>query len=236
MSRFRTAGDAGIPAERQTFSATAAVTWTARGHAWYFARYPPGGPVGVFVADPHDPDKRTRKTRCFLHPAMCGARDDSAPRGASSVQAATAADTKQIQRPDARMLKDDSLEARRTAAQEAKQKLLEKFKSAAAAADTPEALKRKEERRAIAEAREERLKQREAEKLAKEAERARLLAEKEAARQAEEAARQAQLEAEAEEKKTAANAMAARVIADEAERKAARDAKYAARKARTRTG
>ncbi|MBZ9920033.1 hypothetical protein FJ937_06145 [Mesorhizobium sp. B2-4-4] len=121
---------------------------------------------------------------------------------------------------------------RRNAANEAKKVLLERFKSKPAA-DDPAVLARQAERKAILAAREireaekARLKQ---ERLAREAiEKAEREAAAEAARIAAEEAAQAEARIrEAEEAERIA-----RLLADEAERKAKRDARYAARKART---
>ncbi|TPL57866.1 hypothetical protein FJ942_12585 [Mesorhizobium sp. B2-4-2] len=121
---------------------------------------------------------------------------------------------------------------RRNAANEAKKALLERFKSKPAA-DDPAVLARQAERKAILAAREireaekARLKQ---ERLAREAiEKAERETAAEAARVAAEEAAQAEARIrEAEEAERIA-----RLLADEAERKAKRDARYAARKART---
>ncbi len=121
---------------------------------------------------------------------------------------------------------------RRNAATEAKKALLERFK-AKPADDDPEVLARRAERQAILEARaireaeKARIKQ---EKLAREAaeKAAREAAAAEARRIAEEAAA-----AEAKAKEAEENDRIARVLSDEAERKAKRDARYAARKARS---
>ena len=107
----------------------------------------------------------------------------------------------------------DTFSDRRDAAAKAKQALLEKFR-ARAPEDDPELQARKEARRAVVEAREQRQAER---KRAKEEEAARLAAEK-----------------------AAAEAEAARLAAEEiasakdllAKQKAARDARYAARKQR----
>ncbi|MEF2073723.1 DUF6481 family protein [Consotaella aegiceratis] len=119
---------------------------------------------------------------------------------------------------------------RRKNASESKKALLER---ARAKASDPDLLKRQEERRKIAEARAERAAAREAEKERQRQEEAALMAELEA----EERARQAEVEerqrAEEEAKKKASDDMVSRLLADEAERKAKRDARYAARKART---
>lgn len=121
---------------------------------------------------------------------------------------------------------------RRNAANEAKRALLDRFK-ARPTEDDPEVLARKAERQAILEARaireaeKARLKQ---EKMAREAaeKAAREAAEAEARRIAEEAAA-----AEAKAREAEETARIALVLADEAERKAKRDARYAARKARS---
>jgi hypothetical protein len=128
--------------------------------------------------------------------------------------------------------RDQTFAERLDSANAAKKALLERFRSRPAA-DDPEVLARQAERKAILEAREKReaekaqLKQ---ERLAREAEeRARRAAEEEAARiKAEaEAAEQARLAAIEEEERLSA------LLALEAAAKAKRDARYAARKART---
>ncbi len=109
---------------------------------------------------------------------------------------------------------------RASASAEAKKALLEKFK-AKPPPDDPEVLARAAERKAIAEAREQRAAER---RVLKEAEEARMAAERAAA----------DLEAQARAAEDAARA-AEKLLRDEqlkAERKAARDARYAARKAR----
>jgi hypothetical protein len=131
--------------------------------------------------------------------------------------------------------KEKDIFERRNAANEAKKALLERFKSRPAP-DDPGVLARKAERQAILEARAKRAEEKERlrqERLAQEArERAEREAREEAARLvAEEAARAEAMKREAEE-----NERIARLLADEAERKAKRDARYAARKARTRRG
>ena len=121
---------------------------------------------------------------------------------------------------------------RRNAANEAKKALLARFNSRPAE-DDPEVLARKAERQAILEARaireaeKEKLRQ---ERLAREAEERRIReAAEEAARL--EAEERARIEAQAKEAEE--NERIARLLADEAERKAKRDARYAARKARS---
>jgi len=130
------------------------------------------------------------------------------------------------------LYKEQNIFDRRNAANEAKKALLKQFMSRPAE-DDPAVLARKAERQAILEAREkrnaekERLKQ---EKLAREA------AEKAKREAAEEAARLAAEEAaaaEAKAKEAEETDRIARLLADEAERKAKRDARYAARKARS---
>ncbi|HVI28312.1 DUF6481 family protein [Hansschlegelia sp.] len=112
------------------------------------------------------------------------------------------------------MMKEDTFQSRRDAALEAKQKLLQRFKVAAA---DPDAERRKAERAKIVEAREARLRakaeeeRRRAAELA--AEEARIAAEKEAERAAAEAAK---LAARPKAINAAAYALAARVIADTA--------------------
>ncbi|HEV7415384.1 DUF6481 family protein [Tianweitania sediminis] len=128
--------------------------------------------------------------------------------------------------------KEQDFNDRQKAANEAKKAMLERFK-AKPAEDDPAVQARKAERQAIVEARAKReeekarLKQeREAQEAAERA--AREAAEAEAQRLAEEEAqREALAKAEAEKDQIA------RLLADEAERKAKRDARYAARKART---
>jgi hypothetical protein len=133
---------------------------------------------------------------------------------------------------DLAIYREKDIFERRNAANEAKKALLERFKSKPAA-DDPAVLARQAERKAILAAREireaekARLKQ---ERLAREAiEKAEREAAAEAARIAAEEAAQAEARIrEAEEAERIA-----RLLADEAERKAKRDARYAARKART---
>lgn len=120
--------------------------------------------------------------------------------------------------------KERNFADRRQAADEAKKALLEKFK-ARPAADDPAVLARAAERKAVAEARE----QREAERR----EQKRLNEEREARESAERAAAtEAAARAEAEARAQAEQDAVARLLADEADRKAKRDARYAARKAR----
>lgn len=128
--------------------------------------------------------------------------------------------------------RDQSFAERRDSANAAKKALLDKFK-AKPADDDPEVIARRAERKAVLEARAireaEKAKQKQ-ERLAREAEeRARLAAEAEAARiKAEEEAREAaRLAAIEEEERLTAQ------IGLEAAAKAKRDARYAARKART---
>ncbi len=120
---------------------------------------------------------------------------------------------------------------RRKSAAEAKQELLKKFKSAPKA-DDPEMIAKRQEREAIAAAREERR-----------AERMRIKKEEEDRRKAEAAAvaeaearakeeAEAALRAEAEEREAAKKKLIQSVVASEEERKAERDRKDAARKAR----
>jgi len=121
---------------------------------------------------------------------------------------------------------------RRNAAVEAKQALLARFK-ARPGADDPAVIARQEERKKILEAREIREKEKERqrqERLAKEAaERAEAERLAEIARK--EAEEKARIEAEAREQ--AERERIAIQLANEAEQKAKRDARYAARKART---
>lgn len=120
---------------------------------------------------------------------------------------------------------------RRSAANDAKKALLEKFKNRPSA-DHPDVIARQEERKRVLEAREKREAEREElrrERMAREAEeRAKREAEEaEARRVAEEKARiEAELRAQEEAERAALD------LADEAARKAKRDARYAARKAR----
>ena len=113
--------------------------------------------------------------------------------------------------------KDQDMKERLARAAEARQKALEKFK-ARPGPDDPEVVKRREERAAIAAAREVREAERKAQK-AKEAE--------------ERAAREAieKVEREARERREAIEKVI-RDAAEAAERKADRDRRYAARKAR----
>jgi Family of unknown function (DUF6481) len=113
--------------------------------------------------------------------------------------------------------KEKTFNDRRGAAATARQTALERFR-ARPAPDDPAVLKRREERMAIAAAREARAAQRKAEKEVEAAARA----EREAVERAEREARERR---EAVEK-------VIRDASEAAERKAARDARYAARKAR----
>jgi hypothetical protein len=116
--------------------------------------------------------------------------------------------------------KGNMFNERQTASANAKKALLEKFK-AKPPPDDPSVLARAEERRRIAEAREQRAAER---KAAKEAEALRLAAEQ--------AARDEELLAAAAAEAQRKIEQAARDEALRAERKAIRDARYAARKAR----
>jgi len=124
---------------------------------------------------------------------------------------------------------------RRTAANEAKKALLERFK-ARPSDDDPGVLARKAERQAVLEAREQRAIEKE--RLRKEREA--LEAAERARREAEEAERrkleEERLAAEARARELAENERIAVDLATEAERKAKRDARYAARKSRKRGG
>jgi len=121
---------------------------------------------------------------------------------------------------------------RRNAAVEAKQALLARFKSRPGP-DDPTVIARQEERKKILEARAERDKEKEKlrqERLAREAaERAEAERIAEIARK--EAEEKARLEAEARDAEE--RERVAHQLANEAEQKAKRDARYAARKART---
>jgi hypothetical protein len=133
---------------------------------------------------------------------------------------------------DLAIYREKDIFERRNAANEAKRALLERFKSKPAA-DDPAVLARQAERKAILEARaireaeKARLKQ---EKLAREAAEK---AEREAAAEAARIAAEEAAQAEAKIREAEENERIARLLADEAERKAKRDARYAARKART---
>src|SRR5262245_29076001 len=113
--------------------------------------------------------------------------------------------------------KDQKLDERLARAAEARQKALEKFK-ARPGPDDPEVIKRRQEREAIAAAREVREKERA------------ILKAKEAAERAEREAKE-RAEREAREKREAIEKVI-RDAAEAAERKAERDRRYAARKAR----
>lgn len=119
------------------------------------------------------------------------------------------------------MMKADTFESRRDSARDAKQKLLERFKTAT---NDPAAEQRKAERAAIVAAREARAAEKAAEAARvaaeKEAEAARIAAEKEAALAAAEAER---LAARPKVINAAKYAMAARVIADMKPRGGERD-------------
>jgi len=119
--------------------------------------------------------------------------------------------------------KEKGFNERRQTADEARKALLEKFKTKPV--DDPAFQARMAERKAIAEAREQREAEKKRLKQAKAEAEARERAERQAA---EEAATLAEVEAKAQ----AETDLVARLLADEADRKAKRDAKYAARKAR----
>ena len=127
--------------------------------------------------------------------------------------------------------KEQSAADRLAAAADAKKAMLERFR-AKPGPDDPDFVARQAERKAVAEAREQRAAER---KAAKDAEAARIAAEK-AKLQAEkehEAAELAAYLARKADDAAAANAEAkARALALAAEQKAARDARYARRKAR----
>jgi Family of unknown function (DUF6481) len=113
--------------------------------------------------------------------------------------------------------KDQDTKERLARAAEARQKALEKFK-ARPGPDDPEVIKRRQEREAIAAAREVREKERA------------IVRAKEAAERAEREAKE-KAEREAREKREAIEKVI-RDAAEAAERKAERDRRYAARKAR----
>ncbi len=115
--------------------------------------------------------------------------------------------------------KGSDLVDRRKAAAEAKLQMLKKFK-AAPKPDDPEVVAKREERKAIAEAREARRVERERVK--------RETVEREAAEKA------AKIAAEEEARNRALKSAADSIAVRDAERKAERDRKYAARKARQR--
>lgn len=106
------------------------------------------------------------------------------------------------------MLKDDSFSSRRESSVDAKKKMMERFRAAAA---DPAAQQRKAERQAVQAAREARLRDKALEKERREEEQRRLEAEREAQRLAEEAARRP---AATPKRDTAVYALAARVISD----------------------
>jgi hypothetical protein len=116
-----------------------------------------------------------------------------------------------------RGFKEKTFKDRLSEAQSARQAALERFK-ARPNPDDPEVIRRREERLAIAQAREVR----DAERKARKEEEARLRAEQEA---------KEKLEREAREKREAIERVI-REAAEAAERKKERDARYAARKAR----
>jgi len=116
-----------------------------------------------------------------------------------------------------RGFKEKTFNDRLSAAQEARQAALEKFKSRPGP-DDPEVIKRRQERIAVAAAREARAAERRAVK------------EAEAAARAEQEAKE-KAEREAREKREAIEKVI-REAAEAAERKKERDARYAARKAR----
>ncbi len=124
---------------------------------------------------------------------------------------------------------------RRTAANDAKKALLERFK-ARPAQDDPQVQARKAERQAILEAREKRALEKENQRKEREA----LEAAEGARREAEDAERRGlEAEQQAAEAKIREQQDLERIaleLAEEAERKAKRDARYAARKSRKRGG
>ncbi|MYZ47012.1 DUF6481 family protein [Propylenella binzhouense] len=125
----------------------------------------------------------------------------------------------------------DTFAKRKEAAEAARARLVEKFKTRPAA-DDPAVVARAEERRAIAEARAERAAIRRAEEEKRQEEARERAAAEERARAEERAAQEAAERAAAAERERAEQDRLARVLADEAERKAKRDARYAARKQR----
>jgi len=116
-----------------------------------------------------------------------------------------------------RGFKEKTFKDRLSEASTARQAALERFK-ARPSADDPDVIRRKEERQAIAQARETR----EAERKVRKEEEARLRAEQEA---------KEKLEREAREKREAIERVI-REASEATERKKERDARYAARKAR----
>ena len=113
--------------------------------------------------------------------------------------------------------KDQNLDERLERAAKAKQQILEKFK-ARPAADDPQVVKRREERLAVAKAREVRAAERQ------------IVKEKEAAERAEREAKE-KVEREARERREAVEKVI-RDAAEATERKAERDRRYAERKSR----
>ena len=122
---------------------------------------------------------------------------------------------------------------RRSAANDAKKALLERFK-AKPAPDDPVVLAKKAEREAILIAREKRAIEKEKQRQEKLAREAIEKAEREAAEEAARIAAEEAAQAEAKAKEAEENERIARLLGDEAERKAKRDARYAARKSRKR--
>jgi hypothetical protein len=120
---------------------------------------------------------------------------------------------------------------RKNAAASAKAALIEKLRSRPAP-DDPVVLAKQAERKAIHEARQQRMAEREALRLEQEKREAEERAAQAAVVAAAAAERDRQLEAERAAAEEARLQRAAKIIADEATRKAARDARYAARKAR----
>lgn len=130
------------------------------------------------------------------------------------------------------MTNEDDFAQRRKTAEAAKAMLLERFKSRKPQ-DDADLVARAAERRAIADARSERLHKRQAEK---DKRRAEALSEEQArneARRAAEAAEHAAVKAADDARRQADRNRAVRVVEDEAARKAQRDARYQARKARS---
>jgi Family of unknown function (DUF6481) len=140
--------------------------------------------------------------------------------GATSHVAAAGMAAATLQSPEKDAMsgyKDQDMKERLARAAEARQKALEKFK-ARPGPDDPEVLKRRQEREAIAAAREVREKERA------------IVRAKEAAERAEREAKE-KVEREAREKREAIEKVI-RDAAEAAERKAERDRRYAARKTR----
>ena len=130
------------------------------------------------------------------------------------------------------IFKEKDFAERRTAAAEARKALLEKFKSRPSA-DDPMVIAKQQERQAIIEAREKRAREKEQVRQARLAQEAKERAERDARELAERLAREEAERIAAAEREIGEREQLAAELALDAERKAKRDARYAARKARS---